>query len=300
MSAPRRERAAGWPHEPSRHRLLLLAGLIGAGLAAVLPPAIGRAGAQDSTAGSPPPIVPLYAGEDETNGRGEPGRVADSWVEGGRDRDLRSVERFRYRCANEHGLRELTLFANGTVRLREGLSGAEDLQLAELTPDDLLGYLVRLTRIRRSPTLPRPWDLGGGPGGPWTESCDLHLDLPGASPIRFEFGNYDSLPLELGQLEQIADELAARVRPLDSPQQLPPGYSPEPFDLLRGVDGQVYRVIGLTDDGKGLEVESIDVPLRTFYRLDDLRSLFVAVLTEDDVQPPEIDSDELLSSEPPA
>src|SRR5215217_1069964 len=57
----------------------------------------------------------------------------------------RSTEVVRLECASDLGRREVTLFGNGTVRLREGLRGKEEaLGLAELDPAELAGALARL------------------------------------------------------------------------------------------------------------------------------------------------------------
>lgn len=189
--------------------------------------------------------------------------------------DLRSTVRFRYQCANDFGRREITLFGNGTVRLREGLWQEQRLYLDELGPSDLESYLRRLQRIIGV----RNWDTGPSQilSGDWIEECELLVDLPDEESFSYEFGRYDIPPLLVASLIQVADELATFTRPVQSPRRLPVDYRPQRGDILRRDDDTLMRVVGLTDDGQGIEMESLAEPLRIFYRLQDLRQIFVAV-----------------------
>ena len=67
------------------------------------------------------------------------------------------------------------------------------------------------------------------------------------------------------------------MRPLAAPARLPRDYAPRFGDILINTEGKRYRVLGITCDGKGLEVESLDEPIRIFYQLTDLRTVFVSV-----------------------
>ena len=51
--------------------------------------------------------------------------------------DNRTTVRFRYLCSNELGRRDITLFASGTVRLRQGLWNDQEMNLDELSPEQL-------------------------------------------------------------------------------------------------------------------------------------------------------------------
>lgn len=195
--------------------------------------------------------------------------------------DERGLERFRWECRNEIGRREVTLFANGTVRLRSGSWGAMEMELEELTPAALDEVLRRLDLVRRSPSFPRPEEIRpweGGLGGEGSETCLVHLDLPGSEPARFEYSIYDATPHAFARLKVIADDLAGGTRPLDSPERLPKSYEPRPEDVLRTAEGRLYRVIGLTDDRRGVELEPLDQPLRVYHSVDALDDLFVAVV----------------------
>ena len=59
--------------------------------------------------------------------------------------DDRSTEVLRYDCVTDLARREMTLFANGTIRLRKGQIGNEWMGLAELSPDKMQAFLNRLS-----------------------------------------------------------------------------------------------------------------------------------------------------------
>src|SRR3954466_15974959 len=87
--------------------------------------------------------------------------------------DPRSFEVLRYECASELGRREVTLFLNGTVRLRDGEPGKEAMGLAELNPDELDGAVNRLAEEDLSESRRLP----SGVEGQWVEKCMLALHL---------------------------------------------------------------------------------------------------------------------------
>lgn len=219
------------------------------------------------------PLVKEGSVEGDTELRPVPGTPGT--LEGSAGQDLRSLERLFYSCRNDVARRDVTLFGNGTVRLREGLLEEQTLLLDELEPEDLRSYLGRLARIRTGDGLPNPDQLGGGVTGDWVERCEVRLRLADTEPLDLAFGRLDSLPLAVAHLIEIADELAASTRPLDPPRRLPRGYRPRPGDVLSKEAGARYRVVNLTADGEGVEMEAFDEPVRIFYRIDELRQVFV-------------------------
>src|SRR5512134_204975 len=56
----------------------------------------------------------------------------------------RSHELLDYECRSELGRRRVTLFANGTVRVWEGLLEGQRMTLGELGPDELAAVVRRL------------------------------------------------------------------------------------------------------------------------------------------------------------
>lgn len=182
----------------------------------------------------------------------------------------RSVERLRYECYSTLGRREITLFANGTVRVREGLKSSPTMSLGELGREQLDEYLARLRDIDLRET-----DADStGVGGDWVERCRLQLDRPGDRERIFSFGRYDTRPPGVERLVRLAEDLAARVQPAERAQHLPTGYVPRAGDVLRRIDGQLFRIIGETADKQGLELDGVEVPLRLYTPKGALQSEF--------------------------
>ncbi|HXO19495.1 MAG TPA: hypothetical protein VOA87_06175 [Thermoanaerobaculia bacterium] len=185
----------------------------------------------------------------------------------------RSTEVFRLDCANDFGRREVTLFANGTVRLREGPPGKERVGLAELGPDELGGALRRL----QGEDLSEIRQLSHGVEGPWIERCDLALALAGKPLRRFHFGRYDTLPLPFSRVLKVVDDVAGQVKELEGAEHLPPGYAPRPGDVLKRTDGQLFEIVADTADKRGVEMRGIDQPLTLYVLRDQLGREFVAL-----------------------
>jgi hypothetical protein len=185
----------------------------------------------------------------------------------------RTREILRYDCWSDLGRREVTLFANGTVRVREGLKGEEVISLGELSPEEHGAFLRRLQEEDLQETEGEYSTVQGE----WVERCTLELDLPGESPSLFRFGRYDSLSLDLRRVVGIAMEISLHVNPWTEGSRLPGGYAPQPGDILRRTDGALFEVIGFTADKLGVELSGIDQPLTVYILVDELRSHFVAV-----------------------
>jgi hypothetical protein len=187
----------------------------------------------------------------------------------------RTTEVVRYDCANDLGRREVTLFGNGTVRLRDGLRDQEAMGLAELDPDELAGALRRLagedlSEVRSLPT---------GVDGSWVEQCKLDLALPGSAARRYEFGRYDALPLPLSRVLRVVEDLAAKVQTLEGARALPADYEPRPGDVLERTDGQLFEIYAFTTDNRGLELWGVDQPLTLYVPLGEVRREFVALVS---------------------
>jgi hypothetical protein len=189
--------------------------------------------------------------------------------------DPRSVEILRYDCASALGRREVTLFANGTIRLRDGPLGEEWMGLAELGPDERDGVLHRLADedLSAAARLPR------GVDGDWVERCELRLQLPGRPLQEFRFGRYDTLPLALSRVVRVAREMGEKVLDLKASEHLPEDYEPRRGDVLKRVSGRLFRVFGFTSDDKGVELEGVDDPLTIYVRREELRREFVALVS---------------------
>lgn len=192
-----------------------------------------------------------------------------------RGRAGRDVVLLRFECASDLGRRETTLFANGTVRLRDGLKEDERMTLGELGPTELQGFVNRLEAEDLSEIDPPRSGLGGD----WVERCVLELHLPDRPEQRYVFGRYDSLPLNLSRVVAIARELGDHADPRAGEEHLPAGYEPRRGDVLRRADGALFEIISFTVDDKGVELRGKTVPLTVYLLHDELSREFVALVS---------------------
>jgi hypothetical protein len=190
-------------------------------------------------------------------------------------KDPRSTEVFRFDCSNTLGRREVTLFGNGTIRLRDGKPGEELLGLAELGPEEYRGFIERL----KAENLAEIGRLPTGVEGEWVEQCMLSLALPEQAPRVIHFGRYDTLPLPLSRLLLISQDLAAKVTTMEGTERLPDGYEPRLYDVLRRVDGNLYRVAAFSVDGKGVELQGVYQPVAVYMQIDQLRTEFKSLVS---------------------
>lgn len=203
----------------------------------------------------------------------------------GQHRDLRGVERVDLDCSSDIGRRQMTLFGNGTVRLRtwEGEAGPRML-LRELDPGELSGYLNRLREI----DLSESEETRESPAGEWIQQCELELDLfeheaeeaPNRGPTRFSFGRYDSVSLALSRVIAIAEEIALWVEEQAVVAEFPAGYEPRPGDVLERADGLLFEVIAFTSDNRGVELWGVDQPLVVYVLREELIGEFVKVVEQ--------------------
>jgi hypothetical protein len=196
--------------------------------------------------------------------------------------DLRSLVLLRFDCASALGRREVTLFGNGTVRLRDGPSGEEEMLLGELDPPALEGAVARL----EAEDLSEARSEIHGVDGEWVERCVLELPLREGrkGPIHFQFSRYATLPLALSRVVAIAQELG-EVAEGARGFGLPPGYVPRRGDILERSDGARFRVLQETADGKGVELQGMKLPLTLYLPAGELREVFVAVISRERPEP---------------
>jgi hypothetical protein len=188
--------------------------------------------------------------------------------------DPRGFEVVRYDCASELGRREVTLFLNGTVRLRDGVPGKEAMGLAELNPDELDGAVHRLA----DENLSEARHLPSGVSGPWIERCTLALHLPDRPIQVFHFSHYDTLPLAVSRIVRVVEDVAAKVPALKGNEELPVHYEPQVGDILKRIDGNLYAVHNVSEDKQGIELQGVIQPLTIYIRKDHLRLEFVALV----------------------
>lgn len=188
--------------------------------------------------------------------------------------DPRSVALVRLECSSDLGRREVTLFLNGTVRVREGAAGQEQLLLGEYGPDEVAAFRRRLDEIDFSETDA----VESAPDGAWVERCRFELrDERLAEPRSFGFSRYGSHSLALATAVRVVEDIALRAGVESARPGLPADYRPEPGDRLERTDGQIFEVVGFTADGKGVELTGVIQPLTLYLPISDLRQDFVRV-----------------------
>jgi hypothetical protein len=79
----------------------------------------------------------------------------------------------------------------------------------------------------------------------------------------------------------IVHELTQLAQTTRQVRGLPSNYSPRPGDVLRRVNGDLYRVVGSTSGGKGIELEGVEQPFELYVALKDLRQEFVDVVSRE-------------------
>ena len=188
--------------------------------------------------------------------------------------NLRSWEIVRRDCRTSISREEVTLFGNGTLRLKSRIEERDEMHLAEMPPEDVEAFVRRLEAEDLS-EVPEGRDEVLGR---FVERCGLFVDLPGRDPQRFFFGKFDSMPLGLSRLNSIVDDMFEQAQALAPEGGLPRYYLPEPGDILLRVDGQLFRVVAMTSDKKGVELSGVDQPLTIFVALEGLRDQFTSLV----------------------
>ena len=178
-------------------------------------------------------------------------------------------------CLGESGHADVTLFANGTIRVREGEEPERQMRLAELPLDVLRAYVNRLEEIDLSET------EAGVPDTElrWTGRCQIELGIGDDEPQVFQFGPFDSLSLALSRVNTIVGELVVEVEERLPKGHLPRDYQPRAGDILVRTDGSRFKVIAYTSDKKGIELQGIEQPLTIYVNVDDMDEWFTELLS---------------------
>ena len=188
--------------------------------------------------------------------------------------DRRSHELVRFDCASGDFSRNLSLFANGTVRIRDRGGERDGMRLAELDDDELDGFRARLAEIDLVEMPPRL----RGPTSATLEQCQLRLELESGLVDEYRFPKITAPPLSLGRLLAVLDDLvvlAERRQRLAS--GLPASYRPRVGDVLVKADGSKHRIVRITAEGGGVEIIGLESPLVLYLPRDDVRGEFVAI-----------------------
>ena len=192
--------------------------------------------------------------------------------------DPRSKVLVRRDCLSETGQEDATLFANGTIRLREGDGSGQTMRLAELPYDVLRDYVNRLEEIDLTET------RAGIPAGEleWIGHCEIEVGTGEGEPRVYRFGRFDSLSLALSRVNTIVEELVAEAEERVPKGHLPRDYLPRSGDILIRADGSRFKVIGYTSDKNGIELQGIDQPLTIYVQAEDMDEWFTELVSREE------------------
>lgn len=184
-------------------------------------------------------------------------------------------EVFRLDCANQHYRREVTLFGNGTIRVREGYASAPEMWLGELDTESTRALIARLME----PDLAEVPETSRTVVGEWVETCRYEVQLTDDEPQVFEFERLDALPLPLQKSLSVAITalgMIDRTRPSNTRGKLARDFVPERGDILVAIDGRKFRVSGFTTDRTGVELVGVEQPVVLFAPVADLHAMFLS------------------------
>ena len=181
-------------------------------------------------------------------------------------------------CESEIATRQITLFANGTVRLREKSPDEDRVQVAELGPDELTALREKI----ESEDLSETYEDWPTVEGSWVPVCKLSLEFEREEPAVYRFGRYDSLSLALSRIVRSMEELGNRAESTGFESRLPSGYEPKPGDILMRHDAVEFEVIGLDPIAGGVELQGVTVPLTMYVARGALPLEFVALVSRRD------------------
>jgi hypothetical protein len=185
--------------------------------------------------------------------------------------DPRSVVLVVSDCRTETSRRELTLFANGTMRLLDGLGATRTMRLVELGRAELEAYVNRFAEIPFDDMAPQLEGLEGD----LVESCRLELAVPGHEHRAFIYEQFDTLSLGLRHALLVVDDLFLEFETAREIASRPRAYEPEIGDVLvRRLDGARFEVRGFSVEGSGIELEGLEQPVTLFILKDSLLDEF--------------------------
>lgn len=219
--------------------------------------------------------------------------------------DDRTVILLQRTCDSRYDREEVTLFANGTVRVRHEVdddqlpdlgsaAAAPEMALGELPPDELAAWIDGI----RAEDLSEESRHSAGPMGEMVERCRLLLDYDamaqwlGPQPPAVgdrsdwrpagrkvvEYGAFDSLGLTFARVLERVDGIAARVDLAAGRRTLPARYEPAVGDVLRRADGLLFRIERNTASPGGWELQGVDQPLALYLLEDQFPRLFTELV----------------------
>jgi len=202
---------------------------------------------------TPPPVTPTPA-----QARGAPSAIVDRTVE-------QPGERTR-----------LSLFSNGVAVVSVRYRDATPVLFKRALPrEELVGYLVALEdaarQIRSLDSIP---DASGGRNG----TVRIRLAAGPGDPIQLRFATLSMMPMAIGRLGAILDDLQTKVMATPKGYDELMGWVPREGDTVEMVTGQKADVIDVRKDGT-IIVEYRDVGLTELVQKADRANRILRVLS---------------------
>jgi len=192
-----------------------------------------------------------------------------------RSPDPRATILFRQDCGNRLERVELTLFENGTVRLREGAPGSERMTLRELGQGEVEAIRSQLWGV--------DWEQVGvesaSPDSEWSVRCRLQVLAPDLALRSVDYLPLDTASLELERLRQLAARLLEESRERARASRIPSSYEPRIGDRLERTDGVLFEIDGETSDGGAYELTGVEQPYTIYVPKAEIRETFVRVVS---------------------
>ncbi len=188
--------------------------------------------------------------------------------------DRRGHEQVLLDCSSGELRRAVSLFANGTVRIRDEGGRDPGMRLGELEPGELQAFQNRIAEIDLSEVTLRV----RGPSSETLEQCRLRLELTHGEVTEYRFPKLVALPLALSRLITVIDDVVALADERSrAASGLPLDYEPRVGDVLVKRDGSRHRVVRVTADGGGVEIVSLESPLVIYLPMEGVRGEFSEV-----------------------
>ncbi len=170
----------------------------------------------------------------------------------------------------------LSLFSNGVAVVSVRYGGSKPtLFKRTLEREDLVGYLVALEdvarQIRGLDSIP---DEQGGREGTVT----IRLAAGPGEPVQLRFSTITMMPMAIGRLGTILDDLQAKVLATPSGYDEVMAWEPRAGDVVEMVTGQEAEVIEVRDDGTVI-VEYKNVGLAELVTKTDRANRILRVLS---------------------
>ena len=192
--------------------------------------------------------------------------VLTSWLVG-TDQDPRSQVVLESDCMTEASRRQITLFANGTVRMRDGLGATRTMRLVELGDVELRAYQNRLRDIRFDDLAPH----SSGMEGSLVERCKVEVAPPESETLLFEYGQFDTIPLGLKHVLLLIEDLVVEFESVREAAARPRGYEAKiGYIVTRRHDGARFEIRSFTLEGYGVELEGLDQPITIYLSKGDI------------------------------